>query len=224
MSVVIRSGIIFPGADLSRTYDLLERFALRIAALTADELATFLAKHACRKLDAACAGGPDDGRAPLSSAWDEIDRGRKAEREGLRHPLTDFEFRVDLFPVGSNVYGMVRTERSHWFDCLLSEHAPDVREYAYWDNTDRPDEIAASEWRSREKVWDRISNTMIRGRTSGGCTIDLSRRLDAPKPAQLMAKLPDLATRIARTAKDRAVEHFLLHESGEGATADSTLR
>jgi hypothetical protein len=202
----------------------LDAFSPRIAALTADELAEFLAKHACRKLDAACAGGTDDGRAPLSSAWDEIDRGRKAEREGLRHPLTDFEFKIDLFPVGSNVYGMIRTERAHWRDYLLSEHSPDVCEFAYWDNTDPPDEITASEWKSREKVWDHIWTTMIRGRISGGCTIDLSRRLDAPKPGQIMAKLPDLATRLDRIVKDRGVEHFLLHESGEGTTSDDRIR
>ncbi|MGY3581823.1 hypothetical protein ACVIGB_000106 [Bradyrhizobium sp. USDA 4341] len=226
MSIVIHGGIVFPDTSLGRVYDLLEGFAPRIAELSADELATFLANHACRKLDAACAGGPDDGRAPLSSAWDEIDRGRKADREGVRHPLTDFEFRVDLFPVGSNVYGVVRTERGRWLKIFLEELSPWVREYVYWDNTDRPDDILAAEWKSRGKVWDRISRTMIRGRISGGCKVDLSRLLNPPESDQIMAKLPDLAARIERTAKDRGVEHFFRHKAGlsDGEHIDDHVR
>jgi hypothetical protein len=212
MSSKIYGGIVFPDANLSQAYSVLEGFAPMISVLTSDELATFLAKVACRKLDAVCAGGPNDGRSPLAAAWDEIDKGRRDERQGLRHPLTDFEFRVDLFPFQSNVYGIVRTERDHWRQTLLRTFAPAVAEYAYWDNTDPPDTVPVAEWKERSKVWDQIWRTMMRGRSAGGCRVDLSSTIDPPEPAVIMAKLPNLAARIERTAKDRGIEHFFRSE------------
>ena len=212
MSIAIHGGIVFPGADLSKAYALTESFTGRIAVLTADELAEFLAGVACRRLDAVCAGAPDNGLSPISTAWDEIDQGRRAERQGLRHPLTDFEFRVELFPCDDgNVYGLVRSERAKWLDEFLAL-GPAVREFNYWDNTDPPDDVPASEWRSRGRTWERIRRTMMKGRNAGGCAVDLSARLDPPKPEAIVAKLPDFNTRVARTAKDRAFEHFLAHE------------
>lgn len=224
MSVVIHQGIVFRESDLGGAYALLESFAPRIAALTADDLASFLADRAIRKLDAAYAGGPDDGVAPLSAAWDQIDEGRRAERQGYRHPLTDFEFRVDLFPHQSDVFGIVRTERRGWFAALLTELSPTVAGYPYWDNTDRPDGVPASEWRARGNVWEDIWATM-RGRTSGGCAVDLSTLLFPPEPDSIMAKVPDRSRRIARTAKDRGVEHFLAAEADfSGLDTDERIR
>jgi hypothetical protein len=53
---------------------------------------------------------------------------------------------------------------------------------------------------------------------------DLSRRLDPPEPAVIMGKLPDLTSRIARTVKDRGVEHFLRHETAFSESADPDER
>ena len=33
---------------------------------------------------------------------------------------------------------------------------PDVEEFAYWDNTDGPDEVSSSDWESRGQIWDRV--------------------------------------------------------------------
>lgn len=224
LSVVIHRGIVFRKSDLGSAYALLESFAPRIAALTADDLASFLADLAIRKLDAFCAGGPDDGVAPLSAAWDQIDEGQRAERQGYRHPLTDFEFRVDLFPHQADVLGIVRTERREWLAALLKELSPAVTGYAYWDNTDPPDGMPEAEWQARGKAWEDV-RTAMRGRNVGGCAVDLSTMLFPPEPESIMAKVPDLAKRIARTAKDRGVEHFLAAEAGfPGLDTDQRIR
>lgn len=215
MSTTVYGGIVFRHADLTRAFALLEQFAPRIAGLTDDALASFLADRACRKLDDVAAGATDDGRVPLLAAWDEIHDGLRAERrEGARHPETDFEFRITLYPYGSRVYGMIRTERSGWQQILLDEHADELAEYAYWDNTDRPDGITAAEWRARKRTWEGIWLTRMKGRECGGCAVDLSSQLRAPEPEAVLAKLPEFSARIDRTARSRALAHFV--KSGIG--------
>ncbi len=36
---------------------------------------------------------------------------------------------------------------------------PDVEEYGYWNNTDRPEEISAQAWRARYAVWNKAFST-----------------------------------------------------------------
>lgn len=47
--------------------------------------------------------------------------------------------------------------RNEFFELLASSDIKDeLTDYSYWNNTDRPDEVSAREWNSREKTWDEI--------------------------------------------------------------------
>jgi hypothetical protein len=48
-----------------------------------------------------------------------------------------------MSPTGRGVYDVIQT-------------TPGLREYGYWNNTDKPPKISAREWNRRRKVWDTI--------------------------------------------------------------------
>lgn len=41
---------------------------------------------------------------------------------------------------------------------ILMEKIPELEDFGYWDNTDKPEEISESHWKKREKIWNTISN------------------------------------------------------------------
>lgn len=41
---------------------------------------------------------------------------------------------------------------------ILREKMPELEEFGYWDNTDKPDEISNSHWNKREKIWSEVYN------------------------------------------------------------------
>lgn len=41
---------------------------------------------------------------------------------------------------------------------ILMEKIPELEDFGYWDNTDKPEEISESHWKKREKIWNTINN------------------------------------------------------------------
>lgn len=41
---------------------------------------------------------------------------------------------------------------------ILMEKIPELEEFGYWDDTDKPDEISNSHWNKREKIWNEVYN------------------------------------------------------------------
>src|SRR5690606_29242766 len=64
----------------------------------------------------------------------------------------DFSFALTLFPRYNDILGIVFTHhhpfREDWFNL------PFVKEYGYWNNVDKPDNVSEYKWRQRYKDWD----------------------------------------------------------------------
>lgn len=60
---------------------------------------------------------------------------------------------VVLFPKGKKTYGMAFGSEEL---CEAFTALPQVSEFYFWDNTDRPKDITAAEWKNREKTWEEL--------------------------------------------------------------------
>jgi hypothetical protein len=82
--------------------------------------------------------------------WNNL-RQKILKEKGLKAPHIDTEFNVVLIPTQNIVLGIVYTAHNEWYNAWC-EH-PGVKEYYYWNNADKPDEISEEEWEKRESDW-----------------------------------------------------------------------
>lgn len=97
----------------------------------------------------------DAARRPLTSAW----RAHRDEQDTL--PATDYRHDPNRFELAigrdetTGRYGVLLYAReSLLVDAFRA--LPQVREYGYWNSTDRPDAITETEWADRRTFWDRL--------------------------------------------------------------------
>lgn len=90
------------------------------------------------------------------------------EKKGRRVPALDTDFSVTLIPVDGAVLGIAYTEHQNWFEAWCKH--PGVQDYAYWNNTDKPDDISDEEWEARSNAWEIMSSDPV---SMQGFTIDL---------------------------------------------------
>jgi len=86
--------------------------------------------------------------------FDIFERQCIIRNKGHRDPEVDFEFNFVLFKHMSEIYGIYYTEQETLAKILKSN--PYVRDFAYWNNTDAPDNVTDEEWNHRKEVWDSI--------------------------------------------------------------------
>ena len=60
---------------------------------------------------------------------------------------------VVLFPKGKKTYGIAFGNEEF---CEAFTALPQVSEFCFWNNTDRPEGITAAEWENREKIWEEL--------------------------------------------------------------------
>ncbi len=114
-------------------------------------------------------------------------------KKGHRHPNSDFEFKLAVYPYKNKLYGRYFCEQKELINLLIEK--PNIEEYHYQNSTDRSDNISASAWRQREKIWDGI----FKDSTNYGFVADLQDRwadslydLDSKK---IRTELPDMKIR-----------------------------
>jgi hypothetical protein len=90
----------------------------------------------------------------FTQAWTEMaDRQHRIVTTMRRDPSVDFNFDILLFPGKSQTLAILQAERDEyeeWFDSLDWVH-----DYAYWTNTDRPDDMTKKMWDLRGEAWDK---------------------------------------------------------------------
>lgn len=83
-----------------------------------------------------------------------LDRQRKLKASGHRDPLADFEFTVCLFPVEGRLLALTYAEQKDFLE--LWKQQSWRRDFAYWNNTDAPEEMTEQAWAERERLWDLV--------------------------------------------------------------------
>lgn len=112
-------------------------------------------------------------------------------------------------------YGMVFSPLDRvecvWFDefCGPGKHAS---EYRYWNNTDRPDDVADAEWTRRGKVWDAVLSESWVPADAG-----YSFRVVEPHrvPDHAGVRLPTLKERVSEVSKIL----YMYYRTGHGDPA-----
>lgn len=160
MSVKIYSGFKFQSGSLQDLQAFLMKWRQILKPLHRAELAAVHARIATDTFDQSFIDPKSNaGKTPLMEAFHSVmDRQREIKKTGYRDCEVDFDFEVSVMPHGRNIYGIIYTERGKWRDLFMSQ--PEISDFSYWDDTDRPDDITERRWRHRYKVWDTI---LLRG-------------------------------------------------------------
>lgn len=62
------------------------------------------------------------------------------------------------YPLGRSLYIIPDTPKQLWFDLLSvdTDGMKYVKDFSYWNNTDRPDNVLSKEWSHRKRTWEKI--------------------------------------------------------------------
>jgi hypothetical protein len=156
MSVKIYHGFKFDSGSLQDLQAFLMKWRGWLKPLHRAELAAVHARIATDTFDQSFINPMSKaGKTPLMEAFHSVmDRQREIKKTGYRDCEVDFDFEVSIFPHGRNIYGIIYTERGSWRDLFMDQ--PEISDFSYWDNSDRPADLTARQWWHRYNVWDAI--------------------------------------------------------------------
>lgn len=221
MSTKIYTGFRFRTNDIFAIHRLVAKWRVELAAIHRSELAFLLAGMCTETIDRnAINAERNAGKNPFREARMEV-RTRQKEilGSGHRDPEVDFDFEIAILPYDGHVYGMVFSERSRWVGRWME--LEDVEDYSYWDNTDRPDEISAEDWKARDRVWDGILRANAAG-TPGmsGFSAQCTDRMLQPGLDEVMECIPAFEARVAARARETAMDSVYMAMREKMARAD----
>lgn len=222
MSTKIMTGFRLQTTDLFEIHAIMSEFRASVAELQRRDVATLMARMACDIIDRRDRGHiTDDDLPPINAVLRDI-RTRQKEilGSGYRDPEIDFDFEISLMPFDGQVFGMVFSERQLWIDTWMAR--PEVDEFAYWNNTDRPSGLTAEEWSERARVWDAILRANPAG-TPGmaGFTAQCADRMVFASAEEMLACLPTFQDRVVRQARSAAVGRVFDQMNEKGKTEDN---
>jgi hypothetical protein len=218
MSVKIHHGYRYTPPDGTTpdvfTLTNLLRDAITPAASTARRKA--VATAASRIIDGATRHGGN--ASPLVAAELELVReARDADRQGLRHPRSDFGCEVTMLhdeDDNTSVYLLLYTEQAGIRDAF--EHIDGVTSYGYWNNSDQPDDVSDDDWQARRDTWERILGDDTPGERGVTWTLgDLAFDAALGDHDLLVAAVPDTTTRARAILQTKALENHLRDHPGE---------
>jgi hypothetical protein len=202
MSTKIYNGFKFADPDLSVIHSHIMDWRKELRSLHQRAANAFVAEIAINIFDSErMRPGSQAGKTPLMDAitmlWDRQSELRKTQR---RDPLVDFEFTISLMPFEGQVYGIVYTEQREWQSLWMGK--PFILDFAYWDNTDPPEELPDDEWEERGRVWGEIFDDAIMSAPSmAGFNADCTHDTLMPDTENVVAVLPTHEERVALRAR-----------------------
>lgn len=205
MSTVIADGWRLKVASLAAFHRFLDRFRAAATAKSREIVASAVARHAADTLDRRALGWFDaNGTSAFVDAWRRVEHAfRKVKLDGERNPAFDFEFEACILPGGRRPLVIVYTEQEAYREVWAS--MPETESYPYWDNTDRPDGVTASEWRRRARAWDRaLGPTGVPARRGHSFEL-IGLNLAPPTVEEVVAALPDPGARLRQLAADKLI-------------------
>jgi hypothetical protein len=224
MSTKIYGGFKFANPDLTVIHSQLMDWRNELRPLHQQAANAFVAEIAIHMFDTArMRPGSHTGETPLMEAISALwDRQAKVTKIHLRDPLVDFEFAVSLMPFEGQVYGIAYTEQREWHSLWMAK--PFIVDFAYWDNTDPPEDLPDEEWQERDRAWDSIFKSAIMSAPSmAGFTAECTHDTLMPDTENVVAALPAFEDRVTRWAKKEAANKLLqkiASERGPSTSAD----
>lgn len=163
MSTKIYQGFRIETRDLMDIKVTVEAFRPYVARKSQEMLDRFLAN--LKK--------PEDGW----EFWRE--RRRKSQQGGEYDPATDTDFDLIFLPLPDQDACLgVAIGPEAWYRAWVRR--PQIQNYSYWNNSDKPDHITRKEWDKRSADWNKVDGVALR---SEGFVISLGNPW-GPTPRQ----------------------------------------
>lgn len=200
MSIKIFGGVRLHCTNLIDLSKKVAEWRERVKELTIAKINEYVAEECARLHDARVIGMPsnipDDSSIATYVRMAVLYAGDDPTPHQLEAPDTGFT--LTILPLSRRkTLGIVHVSESGWREEFTQ--LPWVSDYAYWNNSDRPDEISASEWRRRAKDWDKAISPY--GFPSEiGMTLDCSHKRYFPRKDELLAAQPPLHKRAMKHA------------------------
>lgn len=222
MSMSITTGFRIEGLDLLLLHRRIASFRKVVGPMAHDAYATLVSRMACRLIDNAYADGKPWTPSPAWHVRNIVeDERRKLAGSSYRNPTYDFGFVVHFVPDARtrSIYGVVSCEHSEWLEAWMAQ--PFVEPYAYWDNTDRDDDVPAAEWRRRRSAWNRLVPTT--SLSEGWMLAEMTHPHLFADLVQLVEMQPTEDERRRIIAADRAIAEDVARRGGD-ASIESVMK
>lgn len=155
MSYKIYDGLCIKTTDFQKVFALLQAFNEKAKEIGRRLHSTTAYKLAIHKFDKATIGGTIDEQKYgfVSEAIVEMmNEQAEIKRTNIRNSFVDFECKISVFPLVDRFLFYVNTEQDEYLEAFKAMEG--VEEFAYWNNTDRPERCTEEEWNARKEVWD----------------------------------------------------------------------
>lgn len=150
---------IYNGFRMPKSFDSLNRindeFREKGSILMNSLLDETVVKMSVRNLDIDIVSQNDTNKNYIMDSLSRInDEYREIKTSSKNNPYFDFECELSIMipPSGDHIYLIAYTCKDEYIRLL--ESIDGVEEYAYWNNTDPPDDIDEDIWDQRGKDWD----------------------------------------------------------------------
>lgn len=230
MSTKIWNGWLFTGRDrsLANVSRLMAELRKRVEEAAKELAAAVMASRAAFIVDYRAIGKepcvyPDNKpvkswERPLSAAHMELIESYSKRHRDDHNPMLgkfDLDFKIVFVPAGNRL--LMLTYPGYDVYLLLFKEVFPVREYHYQNQTDRPEEISAREWRRRRIAWDEAfaheSVPSVAGFTAECLGL---YGVPAPDKATIRKHLPTYRERVKKFAVSLAAERYMAAERKKG--------
>lgn len=169
MSTKIYAGFMFPyGTTMENVHCKLMEFRLLANDIMHEEIASWQAKRCSQLYDEwtlglikknkkdpkSCVLSTIEKHGVLVAVSHELSsRTREIEKTQQRDPDVDFSMELSILPIRGKIMGIYYAENDKLISTLKSQ--PWFIDYHYQNQCDRPKNVSISDWRRREKDWDK---------------------------------------------------------------------
>lgn len=127
-----------------------------------------------------------------------FERQAEIRRTKTRDPEVDYSCQLVLFPAKNKILGLYYTEKKEHINIL--SNMPYAKEYAYWDNTDKPENISVKQWNLRRETWNKTLD-FSGSPTFKGFIVKCQEPL-IPFPNEIIPYIPSLEERAETQAEN----------------------
>lgn len=141
---------------------------------------------------------------------------KEIKATGIRNNYIDFNCEIVLIPDHNEILAMLYTEKEKIIDIFKSYEF--VKEFGYWNNVDKEDNVSHREWNDRKEVWERIF-AGYKAPNEVGTAIIINEQLPNYFKLNLKSKLNSIKTteeRANKLAKSETINEVLKQKELEG--------
>lgn len=136
------------------------------------------------------------------SYWIIYDRQQEIRKTQNRNPKYDFDCSVIFIPIPRKILALFYAEQKEYIDAW--RECKEVKEYAYYDNTDKPKGITKKQWDTRKKDWKQALSDWGIPSLNGmqiECVNDVPDIQEISRE-RILSYIPSLETRAYKQASD----------------------